>query len=49
VPGAYYVKRALAKANKQAYDTGLARDFWDRSLELVSAGEPEEASQLDNA
>ena len=35
VPGAFYVKRALAKANKQAYDAELARTFWDRSLELV--------------
>jgi NAD(P)-dependent dehydrogenase (short-subunit alcohol dehydrogenase family) len=49
VPGAFYVKRALAKANKQAYDAGLARDFWDRSLELISAGEPADASELDNA
>lgn len=40
VPGAYYAKRALAKANKQAYDSELARAFWDRSLELVGAGEP---------
>jgi NAD(P)-dependent dehydrogenase (short-subunit alcohol dehydrogenase family) len=49
VPGAFYVKRALATANKQAYDAGLARDFWDRSLELISAGEPADASELDNA
>jgi NAD(P)-dependent dehydrogenase (short-subunit alcohol dehydrogenase family) len=49
VPGAFYVKRALAKANKQAYDAGLARDFWDRSLELISAGERADASELDNA
>jgi NAD(P)-dependent dehydrogenase (short-subunit alcohol dehydrogenase family) len=40
VPGAYYVKRALAKANKQAYDPEFAREFWDRSLELVGADEP---------
>lgn len=40
VPGAYYAKRALAKANKQAYDSELARALWDRSLELVGAGEP---------
>jgi NAD(P)-dependent dehydrogenase (short-subunit alcohol dehydrogenase family) len=49
VPGAFYVKRALAKANKQAYDAELARSFWDRSLELVSAGEPLEKPELDNA
>jgi len=40
VPGAYYAKRAMAKANKQAYDAELAREFWNRSLELVGAGEP---------
>ncbi|MFE5839853.1 SDR family NAD(P)-dependent oxidoreductase [Arthrobacter sp. NPDC056493] len=39
VPGAYYAKRALAKANSQAYDAELAGKFWERSLELVSAGE----------
>jgi len=49
VPGAFYIKRALAKANSQAYDAGLAREFWDRSLELVRAGEPSEKSELDNA
>lgn len=36
VSGAYYAKRALAKANKQAYDAGLARQLWDRSEEMVS-------------
>jgi hypothetical protein len=40
VPGAYYAKRAMAKANKQAHDAELAREFWNRSLELVGAGEP---------
>lgn len=40
VPGAYYAKRAMAKANKQAYHAELAREFWNRSLELVGAGEP---------
>lgn len=49
VPGAFYVKRALAKANSQAYDAGLARTFWNRSLELVRAGEPLEKSEVDNA
>lgn len=36
--GAYYAKRALSKANKQAYDAELARDLWDRSEEMVQAG-----------
>jgi len=36
VSGAYYAKRALAKANKQAYDAQLARQLWDRSEALVS-------------
>jgi NAD(P)-dependent dehydrogenase (short-subunit alcohol dehydrogenase family) len=36
VPGAYYAKRALAKANKQAYDAELARELWDRSEALVA-------------
>ncbi|MEE2524561.1 SDR family NAD(P)-dependent oxidoreductase [Pseudarthrobacter sp. J75] len=35
--GAYYVKRAVAKANKQAYDADLARQLWDSSAELVNA------------
>lgn len=49
VPGAFYIKRALAKANSQAYNAGLARELWDHSLELVRAGEPSEKSELDNA
>jgi hypothetical protein len=49
VPGGFYVRRALAKANKQAYDADLARTFWDRSLELVSAGDPVDRPELDNA
>ena len=36
VSGAYYARRALAKANKQAYDADLARELWERSEELVS-------------
>jgi NAD(P)-dependent dehydrogenase (short-subunit alcohol dehydrogenase family) len=36
VSGAYYAKRAMAKANKQAYDAQLARQLWDRSEALVS-------------
>ncbi|WP_426998512.1 SDR family NAD(P)-dependent oxidoreductase [Pseudarthrobacter sp. N5] len=37
ISGAYYAKRALAKASSQAYDAGLARELWDRSEEMVSA------------
>ena len=37
VSGAYYAKRALAKANKQAYDANLARELWDRSEQMVQA------------
>ncbi len=36
IPGAYYAKRALAKANKQAYDAELARELWERSETLVA-------------
>lgn len=36
VSGAYYAKRSLAKANKQAYDAGLARKLWDRSAAMVA-------------
>ena len=35
ISGAYYAKRALAKANPQAYDAELARGLWDKSEELV--------------
>jgi NAD(P)-dependent dehydrogenase (short-subunit alcohol dehydrogenase family) len=38
VPGTYYAKRALAQANRQAYDAELARELWDRSEEMVRAG-----------
>ena len=37
VSGGYYAKRALAKANKQAYDAGLAQQLWERSETFVSA------------
>jgi hypothetical protein len=37
VSGAYYAKRALAKANKQAYDADLARKLWERSETMVSS------------
>ena len=36
ISGAYYAKRTLAKANKQAYDGGLARDLWQRSEAMVA-------------
>ncbi len=36
MPGAYYAKRALAKANKQAYDAQLARGLWERSEAMVA-------------
>ena len=36
ISGAYYAKRALAKANKQAYDAELARELWERSEALVA-------------
>ncbi|NSX35375.1 SDR family NAD(P)-dependent oxidoreductase [Pseudarthrobacter oxydans] len=35
ISGAYYYKRALAKANRQAYDAELARRLWEQSEELV--------------
>lgn len=35
ISGAYYYRRALAKANPQAYDAALARGLWDKSEELV--------------
>ena len=44
VPGAYYAKRALAKANKQAYDAQLARKLWDRSEALVSTDKIDQRS-----
>lgn len=34
--GAYYAKRALAKANKQAYDAELAKELWERSAAMVA-------------
>jgi len=35
ISGAYYAKRALAKASAQAYDAELARGLWEKSEELV--------------
>ena len=35
ISGAFYAKRALAKANPQAYDAELARGLWEKSEELV--------------
>ena len=37
ISGAYYYKRALAKANPQAYDAELAQGLWEKSEELVRA------------
>ncbi|MET4144352.1 SDR family NAD(P)-dependent oxidoreductase [Arthrobacter sp. UYCo732] len=36
ISGAYYAKRALAKANAQAYDAGLAQGLWEASEALVA-------------
>ncbi|QYF91028.1 SDR family NAD(P)-dependent oxidoreductase [Arthrobacter sp. PAMC25284] len=36
ISGAYYAKRQLTKANKQAYDAGLARGLWQRSEAMVA-------------
>jgi hypothetical protein len=36
ISGAYYAKRALAKANPQAYDAALARGLWEQSAGLVA-------------
>ena len=44
ISGAYYAKRALAKANKQAYDAELARELWERSEALVA----QDRDKLDN-
>ena len=46
VSGAYYAKRALAKANKQAYDPEIARELWERSAALVGAAELGELDPL---
>ncbi|MCU1572562.1 MAG: short-chain dehydrogenase/reductase [Micrococcaceae bacterium] len=35
VSGEYYDKRKIAKAHKQAYDAGLAKELWDRSEQMV--------------
>ena len=37
ISGGYYVKRALAKANKQAYEPELARGLWEQSAAMVGA------------
>jgi NAD(P)-dependent dehydrogenase (short-subunit alcohol dehydrogenase family) len=37
VSGEYYEKRAIQKANEQAYDADLARGLWERSAALVAA------------
>jgi hypothetical protein len=37
--GEYFIKRRVAKLNKQAYDAKLARDLWDRSERMISLSE----------
>ncbi|MEY9775635.1 hypothetical protein ABH915_001243 [Arthrobacter sp. MW3 TE3886] len=36
ISGAYYAKRTLSKANRQAYDAGLAKALWQRSEAMVA-------------
>jgi NAD(P)-dependent dehydrogenase (short-subunit alcohol dehydrogenase family) len=36
VSGEYYVNHKIGRANRRAYDSDLARDLWDRSLEMVT-------------
>jgi len=36
ISGAYYAKRTLSKANKQAYDAGVAKALWQRSEPMVA-------------
>jgi NAD(P)-dependent dehydrogenase (short-subunit alcohol dehydrogenase family) len=35
--GEYYANHRIARANPQAYDAGLARELWERSLAMVAA------------
>lgn len=35
--GEYFVKRKVARANKRAYDAGLARQLWDRSVAMTES------------
>jgi NAD(P)-dependent dehydrogenase (short-subunit alcohol dehydrogenase family) len=35
--GEYFVKRKVAHAKKQAYDTGLAAQLWDRSVSMTQS------------
>jgi NAD(P)-dependent dehydrogenase (short-subunit alcohol dehydrogenase family) len=35
-PGEYYSKHKIAKANRAAYDSELARELWDRTLATVA-------------
>ncbi|MGA7204838.1 MAG: SDR family NAD(P)-dependent oxidoreductase [Specibacter sp.] len=37
-PGEYYAKRKVAKANSVASDAALAKELWERSEAMVSAG-----------
>ena len=36
-PGEYYVKRKPHSTNKQADDTALAAELWDRTTEILAA------------
>ena len=35
--GEYFVKRKVARAKRQAYDTGLAAQLWDRSVSMTQS------------
>jgi NAD(P)-dependent dehydrogenase (short-subunit alcohol dehydrogenase family) len=35
--GEYFVKRKVARVNKQAYDAGLAAQLWDRSVAMTQS------------
>jgi NAD(P)-dependent dehydrogenase (short-subunit alcohol dehydrogenase family) len=38
VSGEYYAKGTVARANRAAYDPGLARELWDRTMAKVGSG-----------
>jgi NAD(P)-dependent dehydrogenase (short-subunit alcohol dehydrogenase family) len=35
-PGEYYLRHKVAKANRAAYDSDLARELWDRTLAKIT-------------
>jgi len=45
--GAYYEKRKIAGANRQAYDPALAAGLWDRSAAMIAEPVAEPAPVLD--